>query len=65
MPIFSCMVKRLIVKDHIFPLIPSEEMFIQIVIKKTGSTTVAVADNTLIKREPHGLGMPCASRMLR
>ena len=46
MPILSRMVERLIVKDHIFPSIYTEELFNQYCFKKTGSTTAAIIDIT-------------------
>ena len=45
-PVLSRMVELLIVKDHIFPLIPTEELFDQYAFKKTGSTTAAIIDIT-------------------
>ena len=45
-PILPRMVERLIVKDHIFPSIPTEDLFDQYGFKKTGSTTAAIIDRT-------------------
>ena len=40
------MVERLIVKDHIFPSIPTEQLFDQYGFNKTGRTTAAIIDIT-------------------
>ena len=45
-PILSRMVERLLVKDHIFPSIPTEELFHPYGFKTTGSTTAAIIDIT-------------------
>ena len=45
-PILSRMVERLVVKDHIFPAIPGEQLFDQYGFKRTGSTTAALVDIT-------------------
>ena len=45
-PILSHTIERLIVKDLIFPLILTEQLFDQYGFKKTGSTTVAIIDIT-------------------
>ena len=45
-PILSRIVERLIVKDHIFPVIPVEQLHDQFGFKPTGSTTAALVDLT-------------------
>ena len=45
-PILSRMVERLIVKDHIFPSIPTEGLCDQYGFKRTASMTAAIIDIT-------------------
>ena len=45
-PILSLIVKRLVVKDHIMPFLPCEQIFDQYGFKRTGSTTAALIDVT-------------------
>ena len=46
MPILSCLVERLIVRDHIYLAIPSKDIIAQYGFKPTGSTTAALVDLT-------------------
>ena len=45
-PILSSLVEQLIVRDHIFPAIPSNKIIDQYGLKPTGSTTAALVDLT-------------------
>ena len=45
-PILSHLVERLIVRDHIYPAIPSNDIIDQYGFKPTGSTTAALVDST-------------------
>ena len=45
-PILSRIVERLVVKDHIMPFVPCEQLFDQYGFKRTGSTTAALIDVT-------------------
>ena len=45
-PILSRMVDRLIVKEHIYPVIPPKAIYDQYGFKPTGSTTAAIVDIT-------------------
>ena len=45
-PILSRLVERLIVRDYIYPAIPSNEIIAQYSFKLTGSTTAALVDLT-------------------
>ena len=45
-PILSRIVERLIISDHIFPAIPTNEILDQYGLKPSGSTTAALVDLT-------------------
>ena len=45
-PILSRLVERLIIRDHIYPAIPSNDIIDRYGFKPTGSTTAALVDLT-------------------